>query len=48
MSWRRFVVLLAGLSADSRWQLALRNKSGERLIEDETAGMNYFATVAAR
>lgn len=48
MSWRRFVVLLSGLSADSRWQHALRHKPGERYIDNEKAGMNYFATVAAR
>lgn len=30
MSWRRFIVLLAGLSAASRWQHALQG-DGEQL-----------------
>lgn len=34
MSWRRFMALLSGLSASSRWQLALASeKDAPRVLE---------------
>lgn len=48
MTWRRFSTLLGGLSADSRWMLALRadNPGGRVLVTDPDATRAFAAGLA--
>lgn len=45
MTWRRFVTLLGGLSADSRWVHAARQAANVRTIDDPAAAEAYFQTI---
>jgi hypothetical protein len=46
MSWRRFVILLAGLSLTSRWVQAFhQDQQGPRVIDDPSEAERYFASI---
>jgi hypothetical protein len=46
MSWRRFVILLTGLSPESRWTLAFQqDNQGPRVIDDPDEAERYFASI---
>ena len=49
LSWRRFNVLLRGLSVDSWWQRLIRDRVGKRQqvrrITDEAAAERFFGAI---